>query len=477
LSVTALAQTTVYTLSPDKSSDKFGWSVRGAGDVNKDGRPDFIIGATENNLFTGGEGYARVFSGATGLTLYTFNGVVVDDGFGTSVDGVGDLNNDGYADVAVGAPFVINAGSLRGSVTVFSGKTGGVLGQIFGPSPSDQLGGAVAGAGDVNNDNVPDLIVGAPDSANGGNQRGKAIVYSGATGAILYTVHGTANGERRGVSVDGVGDLNGDSFDDFIVGSYSGAKLFSGFNGALLMEFTAPADDRMGVAVAAAGDVNNDTIPDVVVGATQDVNIFVPGKGYAKVFSGAGFGTLHTFLGDNDGDRFGLTVASAGDVNGDSRADVLVGADQASGGGNGYVRLFSGNGGGVIHTAIGKSFDDRFGQSLDGIGDANGDAKRDYIVGAPGRDVPFMGGGEAIVHGTGANCPTPTNYCPSTPNSTGNPALIWYTGSTSIAANDFTLTTSQCPPGTFGIFLMGHNQGSSPLGNGTLCIGAPFYRI
>ncbi len=477
LSVSAFAQATLYTLNPDKSADKFGWSARGAGDVNNDGRPDFIVGATENNLFTGGEGYARVFSGATGLPLYTFNGVTVDDGFGTSVDGAGDLNNDGFDDVIVGAPFVINAGTLRGAITVFSGKTGGIIGQAFGPVTNDQLGGAVAGAGDINHDGVPDLIVGAPDSANGGNQRGKAIVYSGATGATLYTVNGTANGERRGVSVDGVGDVNGDSFGDFIVGSFTSAKLFSGANGALLMEFSAPLDDRLGVSVSGAGDVNADGIPDVLVGASQDVNIFVPGPGYVKVFSGAGFAPLLTLVGDLDGDRFGFSVASAGDVNGDGRADVLVGADQAASGGNGYVRLFSGNGGGVIHTAQGQGFDDRFGQTLDGLGDVNGDSKRDYIVGAPGRDVPFMGGGEATVHSAGPNCPTPTNYCPATPNSTGNPALISYSGSTSIAANNFTLTTSQCPPGTFGIFLMGPNQGSMPLGNGTFCIGAPFYRI
>lgn len=473
----ALAQTTLYTLDADKSADKLGWCTRGAGDVNNDGRPDFIVGATEGNLFFGGEGYARVYSGATGLPLYTFNGTFVDDSFGTAVDGAGDMNNDGFADLVVGAPFVINAGTVRGSITVYSGKTGGIIGQAFGPAASDQLGAAVAGAGDINHDGVPDLIVGAPDASNGGNQRGKAIVYSGATGGILYTVLGTANGERRGVSVDGVGDVNGDLFGDFIVGSYMGAKLFSGVSGGLLMDFTAIGDDRLGVGVAAAGDVNGDLVPDILIGATQDVNIFVPGKGYAKVFSGAGFGTLLTVGGDGDGDRFGLTVASAGDVNGDGRADFLVGADQAAGGGNGYVRLFSGNGGGVIHTATGAGLDDRFGQSLDGLGDANGDAKRDYIVGAPANDTPFVAGGEAVVFSTGNSCPTPSTYCPATPNSTGQPAVIGYTGSTSIAANNFALTSAQCPPGTFGIFLMGPNQGSQPLGNGTLCIGAPFYRI
>src|SRR5215203_3618325 len=90
LSASALAQSNVYTINADKAEDKLGMCVRGAGDVNNDGRPDFIVGAPESgNFFFSGEGFARVYSGATGATIWTLNGLAIDDNFGTSVDGVG----------------------------------------------------------------------------------------------------------------------------------------------------------------------------------------------------------------------------------------------------------------------------------------------------------------------------------------------------------------------------------------------------
>lgn len=475
---TARAQTTLYTIPGDKTNDRLGISARSAGDTNNDGRPDFIAGGPEdNNFFFPGEGLAKVYSGATGLTLRTFNGVTIGDGFGYAVAGLGDLNNDSFDDLAVGAPFVVNAGTVRGAVTVFSGQTGGVLGTIFGPAANDQIGSAVAAAGDVNNDGTPDLIVGAAFSPNGGNQRGKAVVYSGVTGAVIWTINGTADGERRGIDVDGVGDLNGDSFDDFVVGSYVGAKVFSGFNGLQMFEVVGLADDKLGVAVAGAGDVNGDTVPDVIVGAPQDLNVFVPGTGYARIVSGLGGALIVNLPGAGVGDRFGCAVGAAGDVNGDSRADVLVAGDQATGVGNGYVRLYSGLNGQIIHTVAGQAFDDRFGTAVDGLGDVNNDGKADFIVGAPSRDVPDVANGEVTVFSVGANCPLPVNYCSATPNSLGVPGKMGFSGTTSIAANNLVVTVSQIPPNAFNIYIMSLSSANIPMANGFRCVGDPFFRI
>jgi hypothetical protein len=479
-SAPAFSQTLLYTLNGDKDFDRLSTSVRSAGDVNHDGHPDFIAGAPENGFIFGlGEGYARVYSGANGASLYTINGAVSGDAFGSSVAGAGDVDGDGFADFVVGAPGASVSASQAGRVSVYSGKTGVLLWSFDGDSAGDQLGTSVAGAGDVDNDGFADIIAGAPLAAGGGQTRGMARIYSGKTGAILRTFVGANDGDRLGASVDGVGDVNGDGKSDVVVGSYlAGAKVYSGASGALLWSFSAFSDDRLGFAVAGAGDVDFDGVPDVIVGAPQDGNVFLPGAGYAVVYSGATGATILTLNGVASGDRFGCAVGGAKDVNGDGRAELIVGADQYSIGGSGYVEVLNGNGGAVIHTFAGASPSARIGGSVAGLGDVNGDNKMEFAIGAPGDSSLFAQGGQLKVwSSTLSGCAPPVNYCTSAMNSTGVSAVIGSAGTTSVAANNFVLTASGCPAHKLGLFIYGQNQAQIPLGNGTLCVGNPFFRM
>jgi hypothetical protein len=481
VSSVASAQSLLYTRNGDNNYDRLGIDVHSAGDVNHDGHNDFIAGAPQDGYVFGlGNGFARVYSGFTGATLYTIPGANAGDAFGESIGSAGDVDHDNYADFVVGAPEFSTLQSLAGRVYVYSGKLGTVLWTFDGVNPGDELGSSVAGAGDVNNDGYPDIIAGAPLANGAGQTRGMARVYSGKTGAVLWTFNGLVDGARFGVSVDGVGDVNGDGYADVIVGSYNGAKVFSGANGSILYTITAPSsDDRIGFAVAGAGDVNGDNVPDFIVGAPQDGNVFIPGNGYAKIYSGANGSLLLTLNGTNVGDRFGCAVGGAKDINGDNHAELIVGADQFASGGNGYVEVFNGVGGALIHSFAGTAPNIHFGDSVDGLGDINADGKAEVILGAPDDNSAFTDSGQIQVWSTsgGSGCPVPNNYCVTTNNSTGGPSTISSSGTTSISANNFVLTVSGCPSNKLGLFLYGANQAQVPLGNGTRCVGNPFFRL
>lgn len=477
---TAAAQTSLYTKTGDKANDRLGASVRSVGDVNNDGRADFAAGAPEDgNLFGGGEGFVRVYSGLTGGTLYTVSGVTNDDRFGAALDGVGDLNLDGFADFVVGAPG-FNSGAGRAYVK--SGANGTTnLFTIDALGAFDALGTVVAGVGDVNNDGRPDVLAASPTAAGGGTNRGTARIFSGATGAVLTTINGAVNGDRLGVSADGVGDVNGDGFADFVVGSYfAGAKVYSGATFAPIHTFAPTStDDRLGFSVAGAGDVNGDGVPDILVGAPQDGNIFAPGTGFVRIYSGANGSIIRTLAGGTAGDRFGVAVASARDMDTDGKAETIVGADQSPTGGVGYARLFKGADGSVLGTFNGSAAGSDQGVSVDGLGDLEGNGSFEVIVGQPSVNVPFALAGRAEVWSLtlAGTCATPFTYCAVNNNSSGAPALMSSSGLPSVSGNAFTLLCTGCPAGTNGLFYYGNTQIQLPFGNGIRCVGGTLWRL
>lgn len=291
----------LYAVDGDGSKDFLGVSIDTVGDVDGDGFDDWVAGAWEYDpgINPGpGIGYARVYSGVNGATIYTFNGANNLDFFGHSVAGVGDINGDGVPDIAVGAHGVDNTFAGAGNVSVFSGATGSLLLSLDGTSQGENLGFAVARAGDVDGDGTPDIVAGAPHDDTNGTNAGKVVVFSGATGAVLWTWYGDNAGDQLGSAVAGGFDLNGDGFADPVAGmqyndttggNAGGVRLFDGQTGGVLWSAYGDATyDRLGYALAMAGDVNGDGVEDIVAGGPQYDNGPGPGNGMVRVYDPTG---------------------------------------------------------------------------------------------------------------------------------------------------------------------------------------------
>ncbi len=380
----------LYMIYGDVPNIDFGKSVSGAGDVNGDGHADFIAGARRgvNDTYM-----ARVYSGYDGSQLYSFNETVIEARWGISVGSVGDVNLDNYDDVIVGTWSDGSSGSYPGYAYVYSGVDGTILYSLQGNDPFDDFGFSVDGAGDVNNDNYVDFIIGSPADDDNGYDAGSARVYSGLDGSELYVFYGVNSQDLAGYSVSGLGDVNQDGYDDVIVGvvfddtagnNAGAARVYSGFDGTVIYTFYgAQADILFGYSVDGPGDINNDGYVDMIVGARDENN-----TGSATVFSGMDGSVLFKFFGDAANDKFGAAVSAAGDVNRDGYRDFLVGAfgDSNQGSASGSARVYSGLDGSVIYTFNGDDWADWLGIAVGAAGDVNGDGYDDVIVGAIGDD-------------------------------------------------------------------------------------------
>jgi hypothetical protein len=262
------------------------------------------------------------------------------------VASLGDVNSDGYHDVAVSSPSEFQA---AGRVYVFSGGSGEVLFTLV--SPHEQFDGyfgwSIGNAGDVNGDTVSDLVVGADyeSSESGPDEAGRAYVFDGATGGCLFSL-ASPNEEESGEfggSVSGAGDVNGDGYDDIVVGAFKEdpgtspinagrAYVFSGATGEVLFSLSSPSEEGMGCfgwSVSGVGDVDADGCVDIAVGAPNEA----PGgspvySGHVHVFSGATGSLLSSLRSpyEETWGGFGWSVSGAGDIEDDGHADVIVGA-------------------------------------------------------------------------------------------------------------------------------------------------------
>lgn len=448
----------------------FGRAVAFIGDITGDGISDIAVG-DPNAPITGGS--VRLIDGSTGATIATIPGAAGGERYGTAVAGVGDVNLDGIPDFAVGAPSSSAGPSFGGRFEIRSGASGNaLLQQVLGAAASDHLGTSIAPAGDVNGDGRADVVVGAPQADIGGTDTGSIYVYS-SNGTLLYQKNGLAAFHHLGATVGGGGDIDNDTVPDFIGGSTGTlptggyAIAYSGSTGGVLHTLTSGGtSDQFGSAIASAGDVNNDGYDDILVGATQDhsgpTGQF---KGAITVFSGQTGGVLHKFLGVDNADQFGSSVAGAGDVNGDGYDDILGGAVAGGGPGiqDGYARLYSGMTGALVfHLPAVPS--GNFGYSVAGGSDINGNGLSDIIVGAPNDGV----GGSGFVRVYSGACGSIINYGTGCPGSSGPPALI-VTGCVT-PLGTVTTTVTNGPPFATTTLLLGINQASIPLKLCTLLV-------
>jgi hypothetical protein len=417
-----LAFSAAWTAEPDVADASFGHSLGTAGDVNGDGYADVIIGAMNlsNGQFTEGRAYVYLGSrlGVENLTYWTAESNQADAHLGSSVATAGDVNGDGYSDVIVGAPYYDNGQSDEGRAYVYHGSAGGLATQFHWQADGNQVGASlgysVATAGDVNGDGYSDAIVGVPYYDNGQDSEGRAYVYHGTASGLSDTPAWIEESDQPeacfGGSVATAGDVNGDGFSDVIVGAsnFSGgqdhegrAYVYHGSAGGLsptpawIAEGDYPFASFAG-SVATAGDVNGDGFSDVIIGAYS-----YSSSGRAFVYHGSanGLGVAEwAVMGGQSGAEFGASVATAGDVNGDGYADVIVGAP----GSLRSVFVYSGSAAGLAAmpawTEEGDGSADRFGASVATAGDVNGDGYSDVIVGAPFATSSYGTLGQALVY-------------------------------------------------------------------------------
>ncbi|KAA3604481.1 MAG: hypothetical protein DWQ01_21830 [Planctomycetota bacterium] len=346
--------------------------------------------------------------------------------FGFSLATAGDVDHDGYDDLIVGAPDHDHSGLYSaGSAWVFSGADGSLLHRFLGPQIHGQFlyGYAVSPAGDVDGDGHADLLVGAPFSSLAGIHRGGTVfVYSGATGALLDEIHGSAIDDNFGHALAALGDVDGDGFDDFIQGGLEAsrgglymsgmASVHSGATGQVLFEFHGPSElSAFGHSVAGVGDVTGDQIPDFLVGAPSHDPGGKISAGSAFLYSGSTGQLVKAFDGDSTFSALGRSVAAAGDVNGDQIPDFLIGIPSKTANGiqsAGVALVISGATRTPIHRLFGWQSYSLFGDTVSGAGDLNGDGFDDVAVStgtSSGSVSIYSGSNGSLIQRFGADSP------------------------------------------------------------------------
>ena len=411
----------VFQWHSQAPGDLFAHAVADAGDVNGDGFHDILISepsAEYQGMADAGVVY--VYSGKDGSLLHLLGGN--DDGvaFGSSVAGVGDLNGDGYADIVVGA-LRSNWGAIlgAGSVCAYSGIDATLLHEWHGSSAYEDFGNSVSAAGDLNGDGYADLIVGARSADPGGlKNAGSAFVYSGLTGATLYKWAGETANDGFGWAVASAGDVTGDDVPDLIVSApfanpsnrnlAGSIYLYSGSDGTLLQRLDGPSKyDRIGHSISTAGDLNGDGYHDIIFGVPTDHSlpgaVFEAGSAFAYSYHDQAI--IFEWNAENAFDDFGHAVAAAGDVDGDGQADVAISALYADPNGltdAGSVYLYSGADGHLIRQKNGGTPYQQIGHSISGVADINQNGYADVVVAASGytfHNSDYRGAGLAFVFG------------------------------------------------------------------------------
>ena len=417
-------------LECNQDNAQMGYSVSNAGDINKDGFSDVMVGVPYYDASASNEGVVMIYKGSAGGLVtnspYIFKLDQAEANLGISVAMAGDVNGDGFSDMLAGAHQFDNDQSNEGvGVLIFGAPNGlGLVNFLECNQSNAMMGFAVAGAGDVDGDGFSDVMAGARFYSNGQALEGAAFIFKGSANGLVtanpVVIEGSQVDARLGHALSSAGDVNGDGFSDIALGAYQYDKGSSN-EGTVTIHYgsasgvsIAPSqtlesdqvEAQFGISVACAGDVNGDGFADLIVGARY-YDKGQANEGAAFIYQGSKDGLNPipvSVLESNQGDAWlGSAVAPAGDVNGDGFSDVLVGSYAFDHGqkDEGSVFVWYGR-------ASGTNTDPRelngyedycsFGQSVASAGDVNGDGFSDIIIGASGFDSGQPNSGAAYIY-------------------------------------------------------------------------------
>ena len=466
--LSSLNGTNGFKLIGEHANDISGSVINVLGDINGDGIDDFIIGAHNASpegkqqagksyvIFGNNQGWKTPFelSSLNGVNGFVLHGAHHGDGSGSSVGNAGDINGDGINDFFVGAPFANYQG-----IDASDGKTYVIFGSkqswsspfelsslngnngffILGEQSddSDYSGAAVSNIGDINGDGITDLLIGAPGTP--GYHKGKSYVVFGSNqgwsnpfslsslnGVNGFIIKGGSPGDNSGNSVSGIGDINGDGLNDFIIGAYQASvgnrtnagksyvifgsnqpwvspfllSSLNGLNGFTL--YGESSGDNSGSSVSGVGDINGDKINDFIIGAypaSKSYVIFGKKNMKQKFIDLSSLNGTNGFILKGENDATGSSVSGGFDINNDGIDDLFIGApggspNQKNSAGNSYVVFgnrkswkspvelsnLNGNNG---FTLEGENENDLAGSWVSGGGDVNNDGFDDLFIGAP----------------------------------------------------------------------------------------------
>jgi len=384
--------------------ERLGHSLRRAGDFDLDGIEDVILGGPGA---AGVRGVARVLSGATGVELLTLTASARGTSFGYAVDGIGDVDGDGVIDFAVGAPLDDTGGLDAGRVWILSGADGvTVLRSFSGTAAGANLGTALGRLSDLSGDGIAELLVGAANA--GAGSRGRAYVFDVGVGVLHFPelVPDASAGEFGQFFVAEVGRVNSDLVPDFYVGDFADngtrgkAYVFDGASGTRIWTFTGQSGDGFGIG-RGLGDTNGDGFDDLVLGAwTQSGGASRAGR--LEVYSGADASRLRRVTSTTANEALGFDAHGIADLDGDGRPELVgTAANHANNRGRVYVIAdrplevlgsgLAGSGGSVPELDLGGCPRLGAAATLD-LTSAVGGGSGTLFIGAERRDRPVRGG-------------------------------------------------------------------------------------